>query len=225
MAYANPASVDGPAPRAAAASVRCSTSPSSIVDVDRRRRARRRRVGREAAARWSSIAASRVSTPVISSTRRASTGRRKATQSASEHAGNTNGTECRNDYRSRDTPLLPLRELYARRWLLYTGVTNLFNADRATTWRSNAVSATLHVRRWRGCTPCRLCLSRLFDQSVRSSVPTVNQLVRKGRKAPVAKTKTPRSAARRRSAASARASTRRPRRSRTRRCARSRASG
>ena len=32
---------------------------------------------------------------------------------------------------------------------------------------------------------------KTFDQIVRSSVPTVNQLVRKGRKAPVAKTKTP----------------------------------
>ncbi len=31
----------------------------------------------------------------------------------------------------------------------------------------------------------------ILDRSVRSSVPTVNQLVRKGRKAPVAKTKTP----------------------------------
>ena len=49
-------------------------------------------------------------------------------------------------------------------------------------------------------------------------MPTVNQLVRKGRKSPQAKTKTPCLAVPRRSAASARASTRRLRRSRTPRC-------
>ena len=77
--------------------------------------------GAAAAAICSSMPASRPSICSSASTTRASTGPPQGSPERDEHAGNTDGTESRNDYRSRDPLSFPCAELYAGVGLLYTG--------------------------------------------------------------------------------------------------------
>src|SRR6478735_1839279 len=116
---------------------------------------------------------------------RGSRGRRRAAQSVTKTPATQMTPQAATTTAVVISPF-PYAQLYAGRHHLYMGSVGSHSLLART-----ARSALHSTSAGGGDSFPATGLSRLFDRSVRSSVPTVNQLVRKGRKAPVAKTKTP----------------------------------
>ena len=174
----------------AAASVRCRTSLSSCRRADRLAETgcRARRHGPARPPRSDRRSRRGARRPRAIALR--SHARRVAAAEAAQSATRTPATQMAPKAATTTAVVIPLpspARTLCRRRRLYTGCVGR-SASRLPEQRGVRYTPRPQVA---GIRSLPLVCHDYSTESVRSSVPTVNQLVRKGRKAPVAKTKTP----------------------------------